>query len=79
MKRYLLFVTYRYYPNGGAYDFINDYDSIGDAIESFEMIWPCINHGDEDDVSCHVVRHTDMIVMGDFYVEFGEVKEHPKP
>jgi hypothetical protein len=79
VKKYLLFVTYRYYPNGGVDDFINDYDSISDAIQSFEMIWPCIDNGDGDDVSCHVVRHIDMAVMGDFYVELGEVKEKPKP
>jgi hypothetical protein len=31
MKRYLVFVGYDYYPQGGMHDFIRDYDTIEEA------------------------------------------------
>ncbi len=35
MKRYLLFSGLPFYPNGGWDDFINDFDTIEEALKTF--------------------------------------------
>jgi hypothetical protein len=34
MKRYLAFVGYAYYPNGGMDDFLGDFDTAEEAIKA---------------------------------------------
>lgn len=33
MKKYLLFAGHSYYPAGGAFDLIGDYDTLEEALE----------------------------------------------
>ena len=58
MKKYLLFRYSSYYPDGGARDFVSDFDSLADAQTAAED-----TAGARPDQNFQIVTYSDLVIV----------------